>query len=89
VSATPPGEIVRRRLRAHGLVPAGEPVKLECAGSRVRRGKLQWTAVHPVTGAGYGVGSLFSLTLVAASRRWNLVAGDGGMTLVEPERSRD
>jgi hypothetical protein len=84
VSSVTASELVIRRLRAHGLVPAGVLVKLDAAGTRVRPGRLAWTAVHPVTGAGYGVGSLFSVTAVAASRHWNLVTEDG-MTLVGPE----
>jgi hypothetical protein len=90
VSSLRPSDSVIRRLRAHGLVPAGELVTLATAGPRLPSGALvSWLAVHPVTGASYMVASRFPVAEVAASRQWMLRRGEEpGVVMVVPEDQR-
>lgn len=84
MSAQPPSQVVVRRLRAHRLVPRTAPVRLVSGGSFAgSRGRLQWTAVHPVTGDSYRVASYYPLKQVVAARDWELVT-DGDLILVVP-----
>lgn len=77
-----------RRLRAHGLVPAGTAVRIEVVTLARPPVPVRWKAVNAVTGEDLGAASCHYIGVLAASRQWRL-ARCGTMVMVEPGDEAD